>query len=101
MSGKGHMTCKVYLHNFCSTYAAFLTMSVLEKPNAFIFALVFMKSLSEELYTKTILIYENEGEVCCCCLKCLKTIKKRIYFSEENEGYFDELKKILTEYYYV
>ena len=24
-----------------------------------------------------------------------------IYFSEEKEGYFDELKKILIEYYYV
>ena len=46
-------------------------------------------------------IYEHGCEVCCCCLKCLKTIKKIIYFSEEKKGYFNEVKTILIEYHYV
>ena len=60
-----------------------------------------MESLSKELYTKKSVIFEHNGEVCRCCLKCLKIIKKRIYFSEEKKGYFNELKTILIEYYYV
>ena len=76
-------------------------MSVLEKPNAFIFFLCFYEKFIRGIKYKKSFTYENKGEVCCCFLKCLKTIKKRIYFPEENEGYFDELKKILIEYYYV
>ena len=66
-----------------------------------LFLSLFLRKVYQSNYIQKSLIYENEGEVCCCCLKCLKTSKKRIYFSEENEGYFDELKKISIEYYYV
>ena len=78
----------------------FLITFVFRKLNAFIFVPVLWK-VYQKNYIQESVIYEQDGEVCCCCLKCLETIKKRIYFSEEKKGYFNELKTILIEYYYV
>ena len=101
MSGKDNMTYKVYLYNFSNTYAAFFNNVCVGETKCFYFCPCFFQKFIRGIIYKKSLIYENEGEVCCCCLKFLKTIKNRIYFSEENEGYFDELNKMLIEYYYV
>ena len=101
MSGKGHMTCKVYLYNFCNTYAAFSTMSVLQKPNAFIFALVFTKSLSEELYTKKFLFIKTKVRFVAAAWNVWKRLEKEFIFQKKMKIILMNWKKSLTEYYYV
>ena len=100
MSGK-EVTCKVYLYNCSNTYATFFNHVCILKTKCFYFCPCFYEKFIKGIIYKKSVIYEHDGEVCCCCLKCLETIKKRIYFSEEKKGYFNELKTILIEYYYV
>ena len=85
------VTCKVYLYNCSNTYVTLFNRVCILKTKCFYFCLCFYEKFIKGIIYKKGVTYEHDGKVCCCCLKCLKAIRKRIYFSEKKEDYFNEL----------
>ena len=61
-----------------------------------------MRSLFLVQYLIKSIIYEQNNEVCCCCLTCRKKIHFfQTNFSDELDSRFNNLKKLLIQYYHV
>ena len=60
-----------------------------------------MRSLFLVQYLIKSIIYEQNNEVCCRCLTCRKKIHSETNFSDELDSCFNNLKKLLIQYYYV
>ena len=60
-----------------------------------------MRSLFLVQYLIKSIIYEQNNEVCCCCLTCRKKIHSETNFRGELDSCFNNLKKLLIQYYHV
>ena len=80
----------------------FFKTFALPKQLVSIFVLVFVRNLSKEQYFDIVLfIYEELNEVICCCFNCSNQIIFNTNFREGSDDFFDELTKIMIQYFYV
>ena len=68
---------KLYLYNCSHFYAAFFNNVNIENSRYFYFCPCFYKKFIEGRIEDKSCIYECKKELCYCCLKYLKFIKKR------------------------
>ena len=92
----------LYLCNFTTlhTYETFFYNVCIAKTTCFYFCLCFHKDFIKGTILRHSIIYEQLNEVICCCLNCSNQISIT-NFREESGDFFDELKKIMNQYFYV
>ena len=98
------MPSKLFLYNFSSAniYQTFFYNVCVGKTSCFYFCPHFYEEFISGSILHQSIIYEQNNEVCCCCLTCRKKkLCSKTNFSDQCEVYFNQLKKILTQYYYV
>ena len=97
------MTSELFLYNFSSTniYQTFSYNVCMGKINCFFVCLHFSEKFISGLILHQSITYEHDKEVCCFCLNCQDRFCSETNFSDECESYFNQLKRILIQYYYV
>ena len=97
------MASKLFLYNFSSTniYQTCFYNVCVGKKNCFYFCPYFYEKFISGSILHQSIIYEQNNEVSCCCLNCQDKFCSETNFSDEFEGYFNQLKNFLIQYYYV
>ena len=94
---------KLFLCNFTAPhiYETFFYNVCIAKTTCFYFCPCFHRTFIRGNIIKESIIYEQEDEVICCCLKCREQIISTTNYYEEPNDFFDYLKKLMIQYYYV
>ena len=94
---------KLYLCNFTTPhiYQTFFYNVCIAKTTCFNFCPCFHKEFIKGTILRHSIVYEQLNEVICCCLNCSNQIISITNFREESGDFFDELKKIMIQYFYV
>ena len=93
---------KLYLCNFTTPhiYETFFKNVCIAKAS-FYFCPCFHKEFIKGTMLQHCIIYEELNEVICRCLNCSNQIISTTNFRKESDDFFDELKKIMIQYFYV
>ena len=97
------MISKLFNCNFscANIYQAFFYNVKVTKTNCFYFCPRFCETFVSRSIFHQSNIYERNNEVCCCCLNCRDKFGSETNSSNQCEGYFNQPKKNLIQYYYV
>ena len=96
-------TTKEYLHNFSAPHiyeTCFYNVQV-GFTNDFYFCPCVLETFSKHSVLYNSIIYKQKDEVICCCLKCKKKVVSQTNYCEAFDNYFDNLKKLLIQYFVV
>ena len=96
------LVSKLYLCNLTTPHISeTFFYNVCIAKTTFYFCSCFHKEFIRETILRHSIIYEQLNEVICCCLSCSNQIISTTNFREESDDFFDELKKIMIQYFYV
>ena len=97
------MTSKLILCNYscANVYEAFFYNVKVAKTNCFYFCPQFYEKFVSRSILHQSIIYEQNNEVCLCYLNFRDKFRSETNFSDQCEGYYNQLKKNLIQYYYV
>ena len=82
--------CQKFFYNVCVVTG-----------NCFYFCPHFYENLISGLITHQSITMNRIMKFCCCCLTSRKKIHSETDFSDKSDGCFNNLKKLLIQYYYV
>ena len=96
------ISSKLLLYNFSAphVYETFFHNVPVGKTSCFYICPHFYEKLISGSIPHESIIYEQKTEVCCCCLTCRRKIISETNLRDELDEYFDDLKKLLIQYYY-
>ena len=97
------LVSKLYLCNFTTPhiYKTFFYNVCIAKTTFFYFSPCFNKEFIIGTILRHSVIYEQLNEIICCCVNCSNQTISNTNFREESDDFFDQLKKIMIQYFYV